>query len=408
MAERLTDDLTELSLAEARRIALAAQGLTGPRPSGPVDASRLLALVERLALLQLDFVNVVVPSHYLVPWSRLGDYDRGLLDALGAAGGGLTEQWAREASLVPMDAWPLLAHRRAGHEPRPAGFARFLEERPDYVELVRAAVRERGPLAASGLPSPAGTPRRLGHAWFGSVPRAVLEALFGRGELAIAGRGQGFARLYDLAERLVPREHRAREIAVEEAQRELLRRAARALGVATAGDLADALRLSVGETRPRLAELVAQGGLRPVRVAGWREIAYLHPGAAAHPGRLAALLSPFDPLVACRARALRLFDFDYRFEIFVPASERRWGAYVLPFLLGERLVARVDLKAEREAGRLAVLGAWAEAETDPDEIAGPLAAELRALAAWLGLAAVRIGRRGNLARALRPARTTRL
>lgn len=407
MAEEITDGGGELSLAEARRIALTAQGLAGPRPSGPVDASRLLALVERLALLQLDFVNVVVPSHYLVPRSRLGDYDRGLLDALGAAGGGLTEQWAREASLVPMDAWPLLAHRRAGHEPRPSGFAQFLEERPDYVELVRTAVRERGPLAASELPSPAGTPRRLDHSWFGSVPRAVLEALFGRGELAIAGRGQGFARLYDLAERLVPVEHRQREISGEEAQRELLRRAARALGVATAGDLADSLRLSVGETRPRLAELVDDGSLLPVRVAGWREIAYLHPDAEERPGGLAALLSPFDPLVACRARALRLFDFDYRFEIFVPAAQRRWGAYVLPFLLGERLVARVDLKAEREVGRLAVLGAWAEAETETGVIAGPLAAELRALATWLGLGALRVGRRGNLTKALRLALTAK-
>ena len=391
----------DLSRGEARRIALAAQGLCGPRPPGPVGADRLLALVARLGVLQLDFVNVVAPSHYLVPWSRLGPYDRALLDALASPGGALTEQWAREASLVPMAAWPLLAHRRDEHRPRPWGFERFLAEDPAYVAAVRSAVRERGPLVAADLPSPAGVARRLDHSWFGSVPRAVLEALFGRGELAIAGRGPAFARRYDLAERLIPVEHRARRVEPDEARRELLLGVARAHGLATAADLADGVRMSVAAARPALAELVAAGRLRPVRVAGWREPAYLHPEAEERPGRLAALLSPFDPLVAFRPRAVRLFDFDFRFEIFVPAARRRWGCYVLPFLLGERLVARVDLKAERATRRLAVLGAWAEPGVDFGAVAPPLAGELRSLAAWLGLEALRIGRRGDLASALR-------
>jgi uncharacterized protein YcaQ len=229
----------------------------------------------------------------------------------------------------------------------------------------------------------------------------VLEAHFGFGALAIATRRANFTREYDLAERVVPAAARAREVSREQAQRELLRRAARAHGVGTAADLADYFRMPVGEARPLLAELVEAGDLLPVRVEGWREPAYRHREARS-PRRIAAaaLLSPFDPVVWFRPRAARLFAFDHRFEIFVPQAQRRWGVYVLPFLLGERLVARVDLKADRPGRRLRVLAAHLEPGDDADEVAAPLAAELRTLAGWLDLDRVTAGRRGALARPL--------
>jgi uncharacterized protein YcaQ len=229
----------------------------------------------------------------------------------------------------------------------------------------------------------------------------VLEAHFGSGRLAVAARRPDFSRAFDLPERVIPPAHLAQEVPVEEAQRELLRRAARALGVATVADLADYWRMKVGEARPRVGELVEAGELAPVRVEGWREAALLFRGARA-PRRVqaAALLSPFDPLIWFRPRTRRLFGFDYRMEVFVPAPKRRWGVYVLPFLLGDRLVARADLKSDRAGQALRVLAAFGERDARADEVAPALAAELRTLARWLGLSRVRVERRGNLARAL--------
>jgi uncharacterized protein YcaQ len=233
------------------------------------------------------------------------------------------------------------------------------------------------------------------------VPRATLEALFGRGTLAVADRRPNFARVYDLAERVIPAEHRGRRVDGDEARRELLRRAARALGVGTAADLADYFRMSPREARPRILELVTAGELEQVEVEGWREPAYRAAGARAPRAvRAAALLSPFDPLIWHRPRAERLFGFDYRLEIYTPGPRRRWGYYVLPFLLGERIVARVDLKADRAAGRLLVPAAYRERHADPGPVAAALAAELRTLADWLGLGAIVVAPRGNLARPL--------
>jgi hypothetical protein len=288
---------------------------------------------------------------------------------------------------------------------RPYGFESLLEDQANYVTGVLDEVRARGPLTAHDLPAPDGdAPGRWLKAvgsWYGTVPRAVLEAHFGRGLLAVAERRDNFARAYDLAERLIPPEHHRRDVTREESQRELLRRAARAHGVATAADLADYYRMPVREARPRLAELVAAGELREVRVEGWKGPAYHHPEARL-PARIAAaaLLSPFDPVVWYRPRTARLFDFDYRFEIFVPQAQRRWGAYVLPFLLGDRLVARVDLKADRPGRRLLVLAAYREEHAESGATAAALAAELRTMAAWLGLDAVAVERRGNLSRVL--------
>jgi hypothetical protein len=380
---------------------LAAQGLARPRPREPASDADLSATVRRLGLVQIDCVTVVAPAHYQVLFSRHGPYDRRRLDALLFERRDLLEQWAHEASIVPAEAWPLLAHRREAHRPRPWGFDAFLRTNPRYVERVLGEIRRRGAIAAEDVPHPDGHPARLDHSWYGTVRRATLEALFGRGVLAIAGRRPDFSRLYDLAERVVPAAHRGRTVPRAAAQRELLRIAARAQGVATSGDLADHWRMPVREARPRLEELAADGEIRPVRVEGWREPAWLHAGAAA-PARAwgAALLSPFDPLVWTRRRTARLFGFDYRLELFVPEARRRWGTYVLPFLLGDRLAARVDLKAEREAGRLCVRAAHLEAGADPGSVAEALAREIRALAGWLGLQEVRVGRRGGLARAL--------
>jgi uncharacterized protein YcaQ len=229
----------------------------------------------------------------------------------------------------------------------------------------------------------------------------VLEAHFGQGALAVSERRSNFARVYDLAERVLPPEHYRCEVTREEAQRELLRLAARAHGLGTAADLADYYRMPIRQARERIAELVEAGELREVQVEGWRETAYLHPEARL-PRRIdaSALLSPFDPVVWYRPRAARLFGFDYRIEIFVPQSQRKWGCYVLPFLLGDRLVARVDLKAARNTRRLLVLAAYIERDAKPGVVANALAAELKTMAAWLGLETIAVERRGNFTRPL--------
>jgi len=391
----------DLSAADARRLALAAQGFDRPRPRRRVGAPDLRRTIRQLGLLQIDFVNVLVPAHYLVPFSRLGPYDRALLDEVVYRGREFTEQWAHEASIVPVETWPLLRYRMEVHRARPYGFDSFMEKNAAYVEQVLAQVRERGPLSADDLPDPEGASRRIPGAWIGTVPRAVLEAHFGRGTLAVTERRANFSRTFDLAERRLPADHYRREATREESQRELLRLAARSHGVGTATDLADYYRMPVRPARERLSELVAAGDVREVRVEGWREVAYLHARAKV-PSRIeaAALLAPFDPVVWFRRRTSRLFGFDYRFEIFVPRPKRRWGSYVLPFLLGDRLVARVDLKADRSRRRLRVLAAYVEAGVRPAPVAEALATELKTMAAWLALESVAMERRGSLARAL--------
>jgi uncharacterized protein YcaQ len=390
-----------LSLGEARRIALAAQGFDHRRPRGRIGTRDLRGAIRKMGLLQIDYVNVLVPSHYLVPFSRIGPYERSHLDDLVYRRREFTEQWAHEASILPVETWPLLRHRMEAHRVRPRGFELFLEQHPGYVDRVLDEVRARGPLTADDLPGPEGIPRRIADAWFGTIPRAVLEAHFGRGVLAVAERRTSFVRAYDLAERVLSAEHHRREVGREEAQRELLRLAARSLGVGTAGDLADYYRMPIREARGRIAELVEAGELREVQVEGWREPAYLHPEARL-PSRIdaAALLSPFDPLVWHRARAARLFDFEYRIEIYVPREKRRWGYYVLPFLLGDRLVARVDLKADRAGRRLLVLAADIEPDAEGTSVANALAAELLTMAVWLGLDSVSVGRQGGFIRTL--------
>lgn len=392
--------MRRLSLPEARRLALAAQGFARPRPAA-VLAEHVSAAITELALLQLDFVTTVIPSHFLILFSRLGPYERDLLHDVVYRRRGFTEAWAHEASIVPMDAWPLLAHRRKAHGVRPRAFGPIVAKQKAYVRQVLREVKERGALTADDLPSPEGMARRIKHSWYGTVPRVVLEAHFGRGLLAVAERRPNFARAFDLAERIVPDEHRRRRLPAAAAQRELLLRAARALGVAQTADLADYWRLPVSAAAPRVRELARAGALEAVEVEGWRGAAWTLPGSAAPDAVTAqALLSPFDPLIWFRARTRRLFHFDFRMEVFVPAPKRRWGVYVLPFLMGERLVARVDLKTDRTHRRLRVLAAFLEKDADAAVVAPALAAELRTLAAWLGLRGLAMGRRGNFARAL--------
>jgi uncharacterized protein YcaQ len=391
----------DLSPEEARRIALAAQRFDRPRPSRRIDLARLRGTIRQLGLLQIDFVNVLVPSHYLVPFSRLGHYDRSLLDDVVYRRREFTEQWAHEASIVPVETWPLLHHRRETHRIRPYGFEDFLTRNHEYAALVLEAVRSRGPLTADDLPPPDEDYQHPEDVWHRSVPRAVLEVHFGRGLLAVADRLPGFARSYDLAERVLPPKDYARSVEPAEARRELLSQAGSALGIGTLGDLADYFRMPVSEARPRVAELVSAGDLTPVRVAGWRESAYLHREAKL-PRRIevAALLSPFDPVVWFRPRAKRLFEFEYRFEIFVPPAKRKWGCYVLPFLFGDRLAARVDLKADRAGKRLLVLAAHLEAHAEPGPVAAALVVELCLLAEWLELESVAVVSRRGFARAL--------
>lgn len=392
---------SSLSLNEARRIALAAQGFDKPRP-GTVTATHLRRVIRQVGLLQIDSVNVLLPAHYQVPFSRLGPYDRARLDALIYRDREFTEQWAHEASILPIEHWPLIRHHLGPHERRWGALAKFMAANADYAARVLEEVRARGPVVAGEIAEPNGTRARGGGWWGWTMAKATLEGHFARGNIAIAERRtSGFARAYDLAERVVPNEHNTRTMAREEAQRELVRLAARANGIATAKDLADYYRMAPREARQRVAELASAGELLEIRVEGWREPAFLHHEARA-PRKIdaAALLSPFDPVIWFRPRAERLFRFDYRIEIYVPKEKRKYGYYVLPFLLGDALVGRVDLKADRAEGCLRVLGAYIEPEARPDDVAPALARELHLMARWLGLDDVAIARKGSLARAL--------
>ena len=391
---------TRLSSAEARRIALAAQGMDLARPSCTPDARHFRRVMQTLGVLQLDYVNVLVPAHYLVVWSRLGAYDCKRFNRHVYGNGDYTEQWAHEASIVPTSVWPLLAHRRAAYEPSQYNPIRKLRNRKAYLAAVLTQVRRDGPVTAADLPAVPGPKRKPGD-WHRSVPRWALEYHFARGDLAVTNRMANFQRVYDLPERIIPEVHLAATPGKEQAHRELLRRAADAMGVATRHDMADYFRLSPREVLSRVDELVEEGHLTPVDVEGWKEPGYLS-SRARLPRSVegASLLSPFDPVVWFRPRAERLFDFHYRIEIYVPEAKRRWGYYVLPFRMDDRIVARVDLKADRKNGRLLVLAAHEEPGISGKRCAARLADELTSLSKWLTLESIHVSPNSDLARAL--------
>ncbi len=387
-----------LSLAAARRIALAAQGFADPRPTGRIDRRHLRRVLDRMGVIQIDSVNVLVRSQELPLFARLGPHPRRLIPDATAAGE-LFEYWVHEASHVRVDDHHLHRWRmeRTHHWDR---WFRLDHRRPGYAEEIFQRIASAGPLTAGDLSERTG---KKGPWWDWDDSKVALEYLFYAGRVTATRRVSDFARVYDLTERVIPAEVLARPTPPEhEARKELLRQALGHLGVATLDDLADYHRQKLTPCKPLLAELVDEGAALPVAVEGWTKPAYLDP-AARQPRRIeaCALLSPFDPVVWHRDRNERLFGFHYRIEIYTPAPKRRFGYYVLPVLVDDALVGRLDLKADRAAGALLVQGAYAEPGVPGAALAERIVDELQAMAGWLGLDRVEIAPRGDLAPALR-------
>ena len=402
--------MTTLSAAQARRVAVAAQGFAEARPGGPITRAHLRRLISRIQVLQLDSVSVAVRAHYAPVFSRLGPYDRDVLDRAAWAHSArsprlLVEYWAHEAALMAVDDWPLMRWRM-GQYRHGRWATHIVKANPKLAEKIVAAVGELGPSTAGQIEAHLATATRGPRGdWWGSRTdtKWVAEALFAAGTLTTATR-VGFARHYDLAERVLPAEVVAREVPEDDAVRELVLRAATALGVATEPDIRDYFRLAPSQAKPAVAQLVADGELEPVEVDEWSAPAYLLAGQTIpRRDRGTALLCPFDPLIFFRPRVERLFGFHYRIEIYTPAHKRQYGYYVWPLLLDGELAGRVDLKADRSADALHVVGAFAEVGCPPSRVAGALAGELQTMARWLGLADVTVGRRGDLAGPLRSA-----
>lgn len=389
--------VTSLSVAQARRIALGSQGFTDARPKGRVDSRHFRRVMDRMTILQLDSVNVLCRSHFLPVFARLGAYDRDQLDQWLWQSGENHEFLSHEASITAMDLYPLLRHRM--DITRWKGGSTFKAEHPDALRAIKVEIDERGPCSVKDLPD-AGA--RSGPWWGWSNGKIGLEVMYRSGELSIAERTKAFLTHYDLPERVIPTELLdAEPIPKEQAWREMLLLAARSHGVGTDKDLADYFRLRVTDCRPILTELVEDGELLAVEVDGWSDATYLHPQAKRPRAVNArALLSPFDPVVWFRPRAERLFDFYYRIEIYVPEKKRVHGYYVLPFLMGDQVVGRVDLKADRKGGQLLVQAAFVEPGHDKPAVATAMAQTLHEMAAWLNLDGVKVGRRGDLAAAL--------
>lgn len=391
-----------LTADQARRVAVAAQGFAEAKPSGVVNRSHLKRLISRIQVLQLDSVSVAVRAHYAPVFSRLGPYDRSVLERAAWSHSArsprlLVEYWAHEAALMAVDDWPLLRWRMREYADGRWG-KEIVRKNRQLAEDVVAAVAELGPSTAGRIEAHLESePRgRKGPWWDRSDTKWVAEALFASGALTTATR-VGFARHYDLTERVLPPEVYSREVDDDVAVRELVLRAATALGVATETDIRDYFRLGAKQAKPVLAELVADGELEPVEVQGWSAPAYLRAGGGMpRVDRGTALLCPFDPLIFFRPRVERLFGFHYRIEIYVPEPKRQFGYYVWPFLLDGRLVGRVDLKAERSRGALHVVGAFTEPGQDRRRVAEAMAVELQSMASWLELGDVIVGERGDL------------
>jgi uncharacterized protein len=391
-----------LSASQARRIALAAQGLAEPKPERPVGPASFHKLARRLGAIQIDSVNVFVRTHYMPTFARLGPYQTALLDK--AAWGrrpSLFEYWGHAASFMPVEWQPLFRWRMEqgrANDGRKSGYSEFAVQRRPYIDQVLAQITRHGPVTGGDFATEG--PRKSGW-WEWSDGKIALEWLFRAGLITTKTR-RGFERVYDLTERVIPPSVTALPTpGAADAKRELVLISARAMGISTVADLADYFRLLQADVRASVAALIEAGALEEVRVQGWREKAYLAVGAKL-PRRAsgAALLSPFDNMVWRRERTERLFDARYRIGLYTPADQREHGYYVLLFLLGERIAARVDLKADRKAGQLLVQAAHLEPGADEAQTSAALAAELRSAAAWQGLGEVVVAKKGGLSTAL--------
>ncbi len=387
----------DLSLDEARRIALAAQGFDRARPAGRLDARHLRRVLDTVGLVQIDSVNVLARAHYMPFFSRLGAYDSALLDRMAWGSRRMFEYWGHEASLIPVERYGLFRHRMEGRRRMWWRRDELIRQRAEEADALIAHIRSEGPVVHGDIHQ---GERRAGW-WRWSDTKQLLEALFTTGRLAVGNR-RNFARLYDLPERVIPAARLAGpHPAADDAMRELVRLGAVHHGVGTAADIGDYYRVGTTPAKRALEELADAGEVRRVHVEGWRDVAYLAAGAKL-PRRVEAraVLSPFDPVVWFRDRTERLFDFHYRIEIYTPEPQRQYGYYVLPFLLGDRIVGRVDLKADRRAGALLVQASHVEPGGVEAEVASALAEELREVARWQGLERLEVRRKGNLAPAL--------
>ncbi|MEU4016480.1 crosslink repair DNA glycosylase YcaQ family protein [Microbacterium sp. NPDC028030] len=397
-----------LSSTQARRIALAAQGFTRARPSA-VTARHVHRVMDRLGVLQIDSVNVFARSHYLPLFSRLGAYEPALLDRVFLSRTThYVEYLAHEATFIPVADWPLWRFRMDDFRRKWSDADSWMSTNARTVQWVQDELRARGPLRPADLR--ADVPRERGTWWDWDEVKLALEHLWRTGDVAVSGR-KGFERTYALAEQVIPEGIRSRDIPRADAIRELTRRAARSSGVATQPDLADYYRIRDRAAVARsIADLVDAGELHPVQVRGWerggRPLSAWRHHEAVLPRRVgaAAVLTPFDPVVWFRERALRVFDLDYRIEIYVPAEKRKYGYYSLPVLVGDRIAARVDLKADRATSTLQVQSAWWEPQARPGD-ADAIASELALAAAWQGLEHVSVSGWGDATTALHAALT---
>ncbi len=400
-----------LSPAQARRIALAAQGFSRARPAS-VSARHIHRAMDRMGVLQIDSVNVFARSHYMPLFSRLGAYDPALFDRVfHSRTTHYVEYMAHEATFIPVEDWPLWRFRMEHFRARWAAADSWMSTNTRTLRWVQDELRARGPLRPADLREDA--PRERGTWWDWDDVKLALEHLWRTGDVAISGR-KGFERSYALAEQVIPDAVLSRHVPRDDAIRELTRRAARSSGIATQSDLADYHRIrDRAAVSQSIADLVDAGELLPASVRGWdrggRPLPSWRHRDAVLPRRIdaAALLTPFDPVVWFRDRALRAFELDYRIEIYVPADKRRYGYYSLPVLVGDRIVARVDLKADRATSTLQVQSAWWEPQAAPDADAERIAAELARAADWQGLAHVSVSRWGTAAEALHTALSVR-
>jgi uncharacterized protein len=397
---------SSLSIAEARRVALAAQGFDFPGRNTPVTWSHIKKTISQINLLQIDSVNVLVRSHYLPVFSRLGAYDHATLDARTFHNKKRTmfECWSHEASLVPLELHPFMRwrmERAKNHNGKYGAMSRFARDEKDFLATLLKFIQRNGPTAVSDFPD---SGKGEGGWWGWSRGKLAFETLFDQGLITTSAR-PSFERIYDVPENVIPPEIlNAPTPSETDTFRHLLDLSGRALGIGTEFDLRDYFRLPVAETKVALAELIENGTLIPVAVEDWKHQAYIHRDAKL-PRKAGgtALVSPFDPLVWERARAERLFNFHYRIEIYTPAAKRKYGYYVLPFLMGDRFAARVCLKADRQAGVLRANASHLELHADAGETAEALGNELLLMSQWLGLDGVEVGAKGNLAKQLKAA-----